>query len=300
MRLCLPSKMTSRFPRLVLCTTLYLLAYALALEKGEILDMSYGFDDDSLAFPGLGFFEFTIQARGPTGPLPWLEMNSYGTPEHIGTHLDAPAHGSQGKMRVDDIPLSRFTGPAIRVDISEKVKQDRDYGMTVKDLQDWEVVHGRIPDGSLLFVYTGWGAFYPDRLAYFGTTRNDTYLDEQGRSILHSPGVAPEAATWLVANRKISGLGLDAPSLDRGPSSDFMTHQILFGANKFGIENVANLDKLPNTGAKVYAFPMKIIDGSGAPVRIAAMLDEADISRAVTFPPAITTCFICLASALVY
>ncbi|XP_022095369.1 uncharacterized protein LOC110981784 [Acanthaster planci] len=270
--------MARRFVELVLSSMFTL---TLALRKGELLDMTYGYDGNSLAYPGNGFFQLTIRSRGPEGTFPWLEDNVICTPEHIGTHIDAPAHFAQGKMRVDDIPLDQLVRPAIRVDISEKAKMDRNYSMTVKDLQDWEDVHGRIPDGCLLLVYTGWGVFYPDRLAYLGTTRNDTFLDEQGRSLVYSPGVAPEAATWLVANRKLSGIGIDAANIDYGQNALVTSHQILLGANIYVLENVANLDQLPNTGAKVYALPMKIIDGSGAPIRIMAMLDEGNTSSVV-------------------
>ncbi|XP_038074373.1 isatin hydrolase-like [Patiria miniata] len=261
---------------------------ALALKKGELLDMSFSFDGNSLSYPGLGFFELTSQYRGPLNAIPWVEYNNILSPEHVGTHMDAPIHVSEGKLHIDEIPLSRFTCPAVRIDITEKTKLDRDYGMTVQDLQDWEEVYGKIPDDCLLFVYTGWGAFYPDRLAYQGTTRNDTFLDEQGKSLVHSPGVAPEAATWLLENRKISGLGLDAPSLDIGQDTVFKTHQILLGANVYGVENVANLDKLPNTGAWVYAFPMKIVGGSGGSVRLVAQL-KADTSGAVMLSASFVT-----------
>ncbi len=254
----------------------------LALEKGELLDMSYEYGDTTLFWPGNDGFQFIIGHRGPSGSLPWYEGNSFTTGEHAGTHLDAPAHFSQGKLRVGDIPVSRFVGSAVRVDISEKSSMDRDYQMTVKDLQDWEEINGKIPDDSLLFVYAGWGAFYPNRLEYFGSTRNDTYLDEQGNSLLHFPGVAPDAATWLVSNRKISGIGIDTASIDYGQSTEFQAHQILFQANIYGLENVANLDKLPTTGAKVHALPMKIKEGSGAPVRIIAMLDEDSTSGTAT------------------
>ncbi|XP_022107079.1 uncharacterized protein LOC110988124 [Acanthaster planci] len=279
--------MAVRFIGLVL---LSVLDFVVALERGEYLDMSYGYDENSLAYPGAGFFQLTIEERGPALGLPWLEYNSMCLPEHIGTHVDAPSHFGQGKMRIDDIPLSRLICSAVRVDISEKAKADRDYGMTVKDLQDWEVIHGKIPDGSLLFVYTGWGAFYPDRLAYLGTKRNDTHLDDQGMSLVHCPGVGPEAAEWLVANRKIVGLGTDSANIDRGLNVSFPTHRILMEANIYGIENVANLDQLPDTGAKVFVLPMKIVDGSGAPARIVAMLNEDSTSGAATLSTAFVTC----------
>ncbi|XP_033637761.1 isatin hydrolase-like [Asterias rubens] len=254
----------------------------LALERGELLDMSYEFGDTTPSWPGNELFQLTLGYRGPAEKYPWYEGNSYSSSEHAGTHIDAPAHFSEGKLRVSDIPISRFIGPGVRVDISEKSAMNPDYQMTVKDLQDWEEINGKIPDDSLLFVYTGWGSFYLDRLAYFGSARNDTFVDDQGNSILHFPGVAPETAIWLVSNRNISGIGIDTPSIDYGQSTDFRAHQNLYQANIYGMENVANLDKLPTTGARVHALPMKIKDGSGAPVRIVAMLDEDSTSGTAT------------------
>ncbi|XP_038054265.1 isatin hydrolase-like [Patiria miniata] len=256
-----------------------------ALDKGEILDMSYPFGESTLYWPGEASFELDIRVRGPSGVLPWYEANAFSSPEHGGTHIDAPSHFSEGKQRVDDIPVNKLVGPAIRIDITDKAKANRDYEMTSQDLHDWEAAHGEIPVDSLLFVYTGWGAFYPDRLAYFGSARNDTYLNERNESVLHFPGVAPEAASWLVGNRKIAGLGIDTPSIDYGQSTQFMTHQILLGANIYGLENVANVDKLPNTGATVYSLPITIEDGSGAPARIIAVLDEDGEGSVTASPP---------------
>ncbi|XP_038075907.1 isatin hydrolase-like [Patiria miniata] len=289
--------MACRFSVLVL---LCVVTSVLTLEKGTFLDMSYGYDENTLAYPSVGFFQLSIGERGPTDNFPWLEYNYMSLPEHIGTHIDAPAHFAKGRMRVDDIPIGRLICAAVRVDISEKAKIDRDYGMTVQDLQDWEEIHGKIPDESLLFVYTGWGAFYPDRLAYQGTTRNDTYLDEQGESLVHSPGVGPEAGTWLVQNRNIVGLGIDGPNLDCGQNEEFMTHRVLMEADIYGIENVANLDQLPNTGAKVYALPMKIVDGSGAPVRIIAMLDGDSSSGTAMLWATFSVCGVFLVISLMF
>jgi kynurenine formamidase len=123
-----------------------------------------------------------------------------------------------------------------------------------------------IPDGAIVLARTGWGRFWPDKKHYLGTeTPGDT-------DHLHFPGIAREAAAWLVAHRKPSGVGLDTPSLDHGPSRDFITHRILNGAGIFGLENVASLDKLPESGATLIALPMKIKGGSGGPTRVIAIL----------------------------
>src|SRR5207253_613006 len=119
----------------------------------------------------------------------------------------------------------------------------------------WEKQHGRIPEHSILLVKTGWGKFWPDKKRYLGT-------DKAGDTAnLHFPGVAEDAARVLVA-RKIYGLGIDTASMDYGPSKDFITHQVLNGAGIYGLENVANLERVPPTGATLLALPMKIAGGT--------------------------------------
>jgi kynurenine formamidase len=115
-------------------------------------------------------------------------------------------------------------------------------------------------------VRTGYGKFYPDRAGYFGTTKRGLEAIPE----LHFPGIGPEAASWLMKNRKVKAMGLDTPSLDYGQSKDFQTHRVLLGENKPGFENLANLDQLPVKGAYIVALPMKIGGGSGGPLRIAA------------------------------
>ncbi len=162
------------------------------------------------------------------------------------------------------MPLSALIGPAIVVDIWEKASKNPDAQLEPADLIAWERHHGRIQDGVILLVHSGWGQRWPDTRRYLGT-------DKKGDTAnLHFPGVSPAAAQWLVDNRKIKAIGIDTPSIDYGQSKTFGTHVILYKRNIPGLENVANLQKLPATGATVYAIPMKIRGGSGAPCRIFA------------------------------
>jgi len=136
----------------------------------------------------------------------------------------------------------------------------------VADLEAWEKQHGRIPKGALVLMLSGWGERWPDKKRYLGT-------DQPGDvEHLHFPGFSREAAEFLVSQRDIDAIGVDTPSMDYGPSKDFIVHQIINGADKPGLENVANLDKLPATGATLIALPMKIAKGSGGPARIIALL----------------------------
>jgi kynurenine formamidase len=152
------------------------------------------------------------------------------------------------------------------IDVSANALKDPDYEVGIADIEAWEKSNGNIPADAILLFRTGYGSFYPDAKKYLGT-------DERGAAAvakLHFPGIHPDAAAWLVTNRKIKAVGLDVASVDYGQSTTFKTHQLLYEENICGFENVTNLDKLPVKGAYVIALPMKIKGGSGGPLRIMA------------------------------
>ena len=188
--------------------------------------------------------------------------------EHGGTHIDSPMHFAQGRNSVDKIPLSQSIGSAIKLDVSAKASADRDYQVAVADFESWESQHGRIPDGAIVLLQTGWARHWPDRLKYLGTEK----LGEAGVAELHFPGLSPDTAKWLVENRKINAIGLDTPSIDYGQSKLFESHRVLMDKNIPAFENVASLERIPASGAFVVALPMKIAGGSGAPLRIVALV----------------------------
>ena len=235
--------------------------------SAEWIDLTHSFDASTLYWPNNAKgFEHSTDAEGLTPLGYYYSSYSLSTPEHGGTHLDAPIHFAAGKLTSDQIPLSSLTGNAVVIDISNQALANRDYLLSIADIKNWEMKNGKIPDNSIVLVITGYGAFYPDRQKYLGTAKTGVEAIPE----LHFPGIAPEAADWLVKNRNIKAMGLDTPSLDRGQSKDFATHQVLMGANKPGFENLANLDKLPAKGIYVVALPMKIAQGSGGPLRIIA------------------------------
>ncbi|HNQ16178.1 MAG TPA: cyclase family protein, partial [Pyrinomonadaceae bacterium] len=162
------------------------------------------------------------------------------------------------------VPLTDLIGPAVKIDISVKASADRDYAMTVNDVAAWEKKNGRIPDGAIVLIQTGYGKFWPDRTKYMGL---------EGE-VKHFPSLGPDAARWLVANRKIRAAGIDTASIDVGVSTTFETHVALMTKNVPAFENVANMDKLPEKGFQIVALPMKIKDGSGGPLRIVAFLPD--------------------------
>jgi kynurenine formamidase len=198
----------------------------------------------------------------------YYEANTFRTAEHGGTHLDAPIHFAANRHHADEIPLERLMGPAVVIDISSQASSDRDYQVSVADFEAWEARNGRLPDGVIVLLRTGFGRFWPDREAYMGTAERGP----EAVKSLHFPGLEPEAARWLVAEREIHAIGLDTPSIDHGQSADFESHRILFERNIPAFENVANLSGLPERGFHVIALPMKIRGGSGGPLRIVAIV----------------------------
>lgn len=187
--------------------------------------------------------------------------------EHGGTHIDAPIHFAEGKQTVDEIPLDNLTGYAVVINVTNAVKTDKDYQVQVSDFEAWESSHGQIPEGSIILLHTGYDQYWPERGPYMGTEM----LGDSAVALLHFPGLHPDAAKWLVKNRSFKALGIDTPSLDYGPSSEFVSHRILLAENKPGFENLTNLGQLSAKGDYVIALPMKIKGGSGAPLRIIAL-----------------------------
>jgi kynurenine formamidase len=239
-----------------------------SLAGGTIVDLTHAYDEDTVYWPTASGFEMTVDFKGHTEGGWYYEANTVRTAEHGGTHLDAPIHFAENRQHADEIPLAHLVGPAVVVDVTDKAAGNRDYQVSVTDFESWEKTHGRLPEGVIVLLRTGFGRFWPDRAAYMGT-------DERGQDAvakLSFPGLHPDTARWLVAERDIHAIGLDTPSIDFGRSKGFESHRVLFERNIPAFENVANLDRLPETGFHVIALPMKIRGGSGGPLRIVAIL----------------------------
>lgn len=239
-------------------------------EGATWIDLSYAFDDQTVFWPTAKPFHLEVVVAGMTEGGYYYAANNFSMAEHGGTHLDAPVHFAEGKQAADQIPLDRLIGPAVVVDVSDAAASNPDYQVTVADLEAWEAEHGSIPDGAVLLLRSGWGARWPDRARYLGTTLTGPAAVPE----LHFPGLHPDAARWLVDHRRIDALGIDTPSIDFGQSSRFESHRILYAENIPAFENVAALDRLPATGSYVVALPMKIAGGSGGPLRIVAVVLE--------------------------
>jgi kynurenine formamidase len=236
---------------------------------GAVIDLSYPFDSKSVYWPTAEPFSLQKDFEGVTEKGFYYSAYKYSAAEHGGTHIDAPVHFSRGRHSVDQIPLDQLMGSGIVVDVTKQCESNSDYQVTTKDFLDWEKKHGRIRAGSILLLRTGFGRFYPDRKKYLGTEGRGA----EAVAGLHFPGLHPDAARWITANRSIKAIGLDTASIDYGQSTLFESHRILFDRNIPAFENVANLDRLPPRGFSVVALPMKIKGGSGGPLRIIAILN---------------------------
>ena len=249
---------------------LFLSGYPTKDPGRSLLDMTYPLDEAAIFWPTAKPFSLTKVAWGVSEGGWWYASNEFSASEHGGTHADAPIHFAAGGRTIDQIPLGEWVGPAVKVDVTKQCSKDRDYLLSPDDLRSWEKANGPIPDGSWVIMYTGIGTrFYPDKKRVLGT-------DKTGKEAipeLSFPGFSTEAIEFLLKERKIRGIAIDTPSIDRGKSADFKVHQVLCGADKLALENIANLDKLPAKGATLYVIPMLIKEGTGAPARVFATLE---------------------------
>lgn len=263
--------MTSRLPVLAVALAVGCSAPPPApapLAARTVVDLSHAFDDKTIYWPTSDPFKLQVLSAGKTPQGYYYAANAFSTSEHGGTHIDAPVHFAEGRHAVDAIPVDRLVGDAVVVDVSAAAATNPDYQISRDDLQRWEQSNGRIADGSILLLNTGYAKHWPDAARYLGTAERGPAAVPK----LHFPGLHPDAARWLVDERSIKAVGLDTASIDYGQSTQYESHRILYDRNIPAFENLANLDRLPATGAFVVALPMKIRGGSGAPLRAIAML----------------------------
>ncbi len=241
----------------------------LDLKTARLVDLTHSFDAQTLYWPtSPSAFELTTLASGITTGGFFYSSYKLCTPEHGGTHLDAPVHFSKTGKSTADLPLQQLMAPAVVIDVTTHAAADVAYRVTRADVEAFEAVHGRIAPGTIVLVRTGWSRFWPDRRRYLG---DDTPGDA---SKLKFPGYGEDAARLLVEQRQVAMLGIDTASIDYGPSTDFLAHRVGAAANVANLENLTALDELPPTGATVIALPIKIAGGSGGPVRVVALVPQ--------------------------
>jgi len=239
-----------------------------AFPSGAVVDLSHTYDRSTVFWPTADAFRLDVVADGDTPDGYYYAANNFFSSEHGGTHLDAPVHFARGAQTVDQVPLDRLMGEAYVVDVTARAAADADYQVTLADLQAAEAAQGPLPATAILLLRTGFSQRWPDAVRYLGTADRGPAAARQ----LHFPGLHPDAARWLVANRPVKAVGIDTASIDHGQSTLFESHRVLYAKNIPAFENLTALERLPLRGATVIALPMKIGGGSGAPLRAVAIL----------------------------
>ena len=214
--------------------------------------------------PGLTRHEISAyDDRGPAWAWYWLEIG-----EHVGTHFDAPIHWVTGRDGEDvaSVPVERLVGPAVVIDKSAEAAEDPDYVLTVEDLRAFEAEHGPLPDGGWLLLRTGWDARAHDQAAFLNA-------NETGP---HTPGFDAECAEHLATETGLAGVGVETVGTDAGAAHSFdppfPVHHFVLGAGRYGLTQLANLERLPPTGAVLIVAPLKLVGGTGSPARVLALV----------------------------
>ncbi len=191
-------------------------------------------------------------------------LNWWHVSEHAGTHLDAPLHFSENGLAADGLAVEHLVVPLAVVNVAAEARKNADYLLSRDDLAAWERQHGRLPQGCCVAMHSGWG-----ELAVTDPAR---FIGRDIGGAMHFPGFAPEAAAWLVENREVAGLAVDTLSLDNGISEEFPTHQLWLPSGRWGLENVANLDKVPENGATLVVGAPKVRNATGGLTRLIALV----------------------------
>jgi kynurenine formamidase len=247
-----------------------LVAQTLDLDASTLVDLTHPYNASTIYWPTeKAAFKLEPRSVGRTAGGFFYAAFAFCMPEHGGTHLDAPYHFGERQEPVEQIALRRLIAPAVVIDVTAQARKDRDYRVSAADVLGFEKAQGPIVAGTIVLARTGWSRHWPDRLAYLGdATPGDA-------SKLRFPGYGEDAARLLVEERQVALLGIDTASVDYGRSTDFIVHRVAASRNVANLENLTNLDRLPARGATLIALPMKIEGGSGAPVRVVAIVPKA-------------------------
>ncbi|NUS42447.1 MAG: cyclase family protein [Mycobacteriaceae bacterium] len=229
----------------------------------RVVDLTHTLTHDFpyIPVPGLTFpFESipiaTVDRNG-------VAANRWVIHEHIGTQVDAPSHFDAAGKPMDQVPIDDLVAPLAVVDLRTRTAADPDTEVTRADILDWEREHGRLPDRSAVFLYSGWESRLHDSAAF---------INADAGGAMHFPGFSVQAAEFLLRERNVVGLGVDTLSLDPGRDKDYRTHKVWLGAGKWAVECVANLGSVPASGATVIVGAPKVAAATGGPARILAMI----------------------------
>lgn len=235
----------------------------------RVVDLTHPFDENTIYWPTAPHgFKLEVLEQGETEAGYYYRANRFATPEHGGTHFDAPSHFHKDGLTAAEVPVTCLMGPAVVIDVRRQARSDRDYALSVARVKAWEKAHGAVPANSIVLLRTGWSRHWPNARAYLGGNGEDP--DE-----LSFPSFGAPAVRYLIEEREAAAIGVDSASIDPGKSKVFKVHQIVAANQVPALENLARLDELPETGAFVMALPMKIAEGSGSPVRVVAFVPKA-------------------------
>ncbi len=225
-----------------------------------VVDLTHTMSPEFPTFFGVPGIEFRKQFDFKKDGF---NLNWWNIVEHAGTHLDAPIHFSENGATVEKLAIDTLVAPLAVIDVRSRGAQNADYELSRQDLFDWEKKNRRLPDGCCVAMLSGWGDHVGDAAKFTG---KDT------AGVFHFPGFSAAATEWLIAERKVAGIAVDTLSLDPGPSKDFRTHHAWLPSGRWGLENVANLDKVPAAGATLMVGVAKVKDATGGPARLIALV----------------------------
>lgn len=213
-------------------------------------------------------YELSAESSYQAKTVATLEKDGYiardfSMPEHFGTHLDAPAHFAPALWTVDQIPAARFVAPLAVLHVAAGAEANCDYQVSVADVAEYEEAYGQIPRNAFVMAYTGWDSRW---------NSPKDYRNADANGVMHFPGYSLDAAKFLVEGRNVLGLGIDTLSIDYGPSKDLPVHHYTLSHSLYHLENVADLRGVPASGSTVVVAPLKLEHGSGAPVRVFALV----------------------------
>jgi kynurenine formamidase len=256
--------------------TITALLDALAGGEVEIVDLSQPLSESTPIIhlpepfantPGLKVHDISrFDERGPAWAWRWLEIG-----EHVGTHFDAPSHWITGRDKADlaTLPAADLVGPVVVLDRVAETEADPDYLLTIADIRRFEAEHGALSPGSWLFLRTGWDSRAEDAEAFLNVVAGQP----------HSPGIDAACARYLAEDSAVIGVGVETVGIDAGAAGGFdppfPVHSFMLGAGKYGVTQLANLARLPATGAAVIVAPLKLVGGTGSPARVLALVPRS-------------------------
>ncbi|CAL8102906.1 unnamed protein product [Orchesella dallaii] len=257
-----------------------------AKNPNKFIDLTYSFNNETMAWPGRKS-SFYVEAEGFTEGGYWVASKGFCTSEHTSTHIDAPYHAYKEGRKLHEVPLEDLIDiPGVMIDIYDKVHKFEDgkldvienYALTQDDILEWEEKNGKIPQGAVVLLRTGWETRWGDMKLYRGEKDDPKPMDSEGIIALFNlnfPAFDVSAARYLAVERQVLGVGVDTLSIDPGNSNTFPAHRIFASRNIYMLEMVANLHLLPPKGFNLWMVPFKVDFGTGAPTRVLAKLNNS-------------------------